>query len=87
MKRCSTLFTIRKIHFNEVSYLNNQMAIIKKINLQTRNAGEDVEKKEPSYTAGGTVNWYSHRREQYRDSFLYTRGRFMLMYVKTNTIL
>ena len=26
-------------------------------NLQTTNAGEDVEKREPSYTVGGNVNW------------------------------
>ena len=30
-------------------------AIIKK-NLQTKNAGEDVEEGEPSYTVGGNVN-------------------------------
>ena len=26
-------------------------------NLQITNAGEDVEKREPSYTVGGNVNW------------------------------
>ena len=26
---------------------------------------EDVEKKEPSCTAGGNVNWYSHYEKQY----------------------
>ena len=39
------------------------MAIIK--DLQTRNAGEGVEKREPSYTVGGNVNWDSHYGEQY----------------------
>ena len=29
------------------------------------NAGEGVEKREPSYTVGGDVNWYSHYRKQY----------------------
>ena len=29
-------------------------------NLQTINAGEGVEKREPSYTTGGNVNLYSH---------------------------
>ena len=33
-------------------------------NLQTINAGEDVEKKEPSCIAGGNVSWYSHCGEQ-----------------------
>ena len=34
-------------------------------NLQTINAGEGVEKREPFYTVGGIVNWYSHYGEQY----------------------
>ena len=34
-----------------------------KKNLQTVNAGEGVEKREPSYTVGGNVNWYSHYGE------------------------
>ena len=29
-------------------------------NPQTINAGEGVEKREPSYTVGGNVNWCSH---------------------------
>ena len=28
------------------------------------NAGEDMEKKEPSHTVSGTVNWCSHYRKQ-----------------------
>ena len=39
----------------------------KKKNLQT-NAGEGVKKREPFYTVGGNVNWYSHYGEQYRGS-------------------
>ena len=34
-------------------------------NLQTINAGEGVEKREPSYTVGGNVNWYNHYGDQY----------------------
>ena len=30
--------------------------------------GEGVEKREPSCTIGGNVNWYSHYREQYGGS-------------------
>ena len=44
-----------------------RMAIIK--NLQTINDGEGVEKREPSYTVGGNVNWYSNYGEQYGGSF------------------
>ena len=29
------------------------------------NAGEDGKEREPSYTAGGNINWYSHCGEQY----------------------
>ena len=36
--------------------------------LQTINAGEGVEKREPSYTVGGSVNWYNHYGEQYGGS-------------------
>ena len=32
------------------------------------NAGEDVEKKKPLYTAGSNVNWYNHHEEQYGSS-------------------
>ena len=37
--------------------------------LQTINAGEGMEKREPSGIAGGNVNWYSHYGRQYWDSF------------------
>ena len=40
-----------------------RMAIIKK---PTNSAGEGVERREPSYTAGGNVHRYSHYEEQYR---------------------
>ena len=33
------------------------------------NTGEDVEKREPSYTVGGNINQYSHQGEQYGESF------------------
>ena len=39
------------------------MAINKK-NPQTITPGESVERREPSYTVGGNVNWYSHYGEQ-----------------------
>ena len=47
------------------------MAIIK--SLQTINAGEGVEKREPSYTVAGNANWYRHYGEQYEGSFKKTK--------------
>ena len=41
-------------------------AIIK--NLQTINAGEGVEKREPYCTVSGNVNWYSHYGARYGDA-------------------
>ena len=38
-------------------------------NLQTTNAGEGVERREPSYTAGGNASWYSHYGEYNGGSF------------------
>ena len=64
MKRYSTSLIIRtmqtkttlRYHLIPVS-----MVIIK--NLQTINAGEGTEKKEPTYIVGGNVNWYNHYGE------------------------
>ena len=33
--------------------------------LQVTNAGEGVQKKEPSYTGGGNINWCSNYGEEY----------------------
>ena len=33
--------------------------------MQIANAGESVEKREPSYTVGRNVNWYNHYGKQY----------------------
>ena len=38
--------------------------------LQIMNAGEGMEKKEPSHIVDGNVNWYSHYGEQKKGSFL-----------------
>ena len=34
----------------------------------TITASEDVERREPSYTVGGNVNWYTYWPEQYGGS-------------------
>ena len=44
--------------YNEVSPYTGQNK-----RLQTINAGEEVEKREPSYTVGEIVNWYKYYEE------------------------
>ena len=36
--------------------------------LQLVNVGEDVEKREPSFTVGGNIYWYNHYGDQYGGS-------------------
>jgi hypothetical protein len=43
------------------------MAVTKKSTKRT-NAGEDVEKREPSYTVGGNVNCHNQYAKQYGGS-------------------
>ena len=69
MKRCSTSLIIREMQMKTiVRYHLTQirMTIIKKYT--NNKAGEGVEKRAPSYTVGGNVNWYNHYGEQYGGS-------------------
>ena len=63
--------------------ISHQSEWLRSKSLQAINAGEGMEKREPSYTVGGTANYDRHYREQCED----TCGRFILTYGKTNTIL
>ena len=59
--------TIRKIQIKSIMRYHLtliRMALIK--NLPT-NAGENVEKREDTYTAVRNIHWYSHCGEQYED--------------------
>ena len=48
--------------------MSHQSEWLQSKSLQTINAGEGVEKREPSYTVGGNANQYSHYGEQCGDS-------------------
>ena len=55
-------------NYNEVLPHTSQNGHHEK-NLQTINARVGMKKREPSYTIGGNVNWYSHFGERYGGSF------------------
>ena len=74
MKKCSTSLIIRecksKLPRDTTSHQSEWPSLISP---QITSAGGAVEKREPSCTVGGNVNWYSHYGEQFGDTLeIYT---------------
>ena len=69
IKRCSASLTINKCKSKpQWGITSHQSKSLSPKSLQTTNAGENVEKREPSYTVGGNANWYSRYGKQCGDS-------------------
>ena len=69
MKSCSTSLLEKCKSKLQWGITSHQLEWVSSENLQTTNAGGCVEKREPSCTAGGNVNWYSQYGEHYGGSF------------------
>ena len=66
MKMCSTSLIIRKMQLKTTRCHPAlvSMSFIKK----RTTSGNGVEKREPRYTVGGNINWYSYDGKQYGGS-------------------
>jgi hypothetical protein len=67
MKKCLTSLALKEKQIQTVLRFH-LMLVRKAIIKKTNNKCEAMEKKEPSYTVGGNVNWYTYYGNQHEDS-------------------
>jgi len=60
MKRCLPSVAVREMKIKSMRYHLTPVRMPIIIKYPETNAEEDVERREPCYTVGGNVNWYSH---------------------------
>ena len=65
IKKCSTSLTIGESKSKQRGITSHWLESSSPKSLQTTNAGEGVEEKEPSYTVGRNVNWCNYSGEYY----------------------
>ena len=57
---CLYILEINSLSVVSFATISHRSEWLPSKSLQIINAGEVVEKREPSYTVGGTINWCSH---------------------------
>ena len=65
MRRYTMVLIIREMQIESMRYHLTPVRWLSLKSLQITNVGEDVEKREPSYTSGGNVSWGSHCGKYY----------------------